>query len=380
MNTKPVVNQGFKIKLYPTKEQEHKLISFMNARIKSWNYGVEIQDRQLEKEEPLLNLKELKENFSNELKTNPEYFWITEEGVPFHLFHFSLRDVNTAYNRYLKGISNRPKYKSVKDRKKSFVQRNDMKQVNKGKVQVNKIGSIACNQHQLSRVSRLEGKKVLPTLTYDGMDFYYSVSVETAVVNLNTPITEPIGIDVGIRDLMYVSDGTVVRSNLSDITHLLRRRQLLSQKIGRAYSNTSKGNKSNNLKKLEEKLLVVNKQISDYQNTHIYQEIASIIGKNPEYVVMEELKVSNMIKNKNLAKSLNQAKFRFIRDQVAYKCLVHGIPFYLASPKFPSTKLCSGCGSYNDPKTSKTYKCLSCGLVIDRDYNASINLKNYPIK
>lgn len=380
MNIKNSVNYGFKVKLYPTKEQEKKIIAFMNARIASWNYGLEVQNGRLEKGEKLINLSELKDMFKKAMETEERYQWIIEEGVPFHLFHFSLRDVNTAYNRYLKKISKRPNFKSVKQRKKSFVQRNDMKQVHKDKIQINKIGRIECDQHQLRRFAHLEGKKVIPTISYDGLDFYYSVSIEKEITPLEVEKTEPLGIDLGIRDLLHMSDGTVVKGVEGDISHLIRRRELLSKRLGRLYKDTDKNDKSQNLKKLEEGLLKVNKKISNYLESHIYQEVSKIINRNPEYIVLEDLKVSSMVKNKNLSYSLNQSKFRFIRDQIEYKCGIHGIPLYLAPSKYPSTKTCSRCGERNDPKTSKIYKCDKCELEIDRDLNASLNLKNYPIK
>lgn len=374
------VNKGYKIVIYPTKEQERKIHQFMNARIVSWNFGLEKQSELLERNDSLLTLSELKDLFKKELETNSKYQWIKEEGVPFHLFHFSLRDLNTAFNRYLKKKSKYPKFKSTRDTYKSFVQRNDMKQFQKDKVQINKIGKVSCNEEQLDRMKNVRGKYVIPTISYDGLNYHYSVSIETDYTPINKPKTDPIGIDLGVRDLIHLSNGESLVVSEKEISHLLRREKLLAKKLGRAYQRTRGEGKSKNLIKLEKDKLKVNKKIRDYRNDKIYKAVSHIISKNPEYVVMEDLNVSGMRMNKPLSRSLNDNYFRFIRDQVEYKCNIHGIPFYLADRYYPSTKLCSGCGTKNYPGNSKMYECESCGLEIDRDLNAAINLREYPNK
>lgn len=364
---------GYKIKIYPTKEQEKKINLFIDARRAMWNLGVEVQLERLNSQENILKLVDLKKEVSTMLKGDA-YRWIADNGVPGHMLHFTLSDVNTAFNRYLKKISDKPRFKNKDSYPKSFVQRNDMKQFSRDCVQINKIGKVSCDLHQLERAISRDGKIVRPTISYDGVNYYFSVVIESDITILSATKTEPIGIDLGIRTLMTLSDGREYSIDYEPIKHLIRRKHLISKKLGRAYQ---KETKSNNTKKLEKELLQVNKKISNYQNTAIYKMISDIVSANPEYVAMENLSLSNMVKNKNLSKSLNEAKFRFIRDQMEYKCKVYGIPFYLVGSKFPSTKKCSCCGERNDPKTSKVYKCSYCGTVIDRDLNASINIRDH---
>jgi len=363
---------GYKIKLYPTKEQKEKIGIFIDARRAMWNLGVEVQTARLESQEKILKLTELKKEVSTRLKSE-QYAWVNGNGVPSHMLHFTLSDVNTAFNRYLKKISDKPRFRDKKSYPKSFVQRNDMKQFSRDCVQINKIGRVSCDLHQLNRVLSREGKAVRPTVSYDGVNYYFSIVIESEVSTIDSPKSEPIGIDLGIRTLMTLSDGSEYNIDYEPIKHLVRRKHLISKKLGRAYQQETK---SKNTLKLEKELLRVNKKISNYQNTAIYKMISDIVGTNPRYVAMENLSLSNMVKNKNLSKKLNEAKFRFIRDQLEYKCKIHGIPFYLVGAKFPSTKKCSNCGERNDPKTSKVYKCSHCGLVIDRDLNASINIRD----
>lgn len=370
MNNK--AHYGYRVRIYPTKEQSERIDVFIDARRAIWNLGVEIQSSLLRNQESILKLVDLKKEVSERLK-EPEYEWLSRYGVPSHMNHFTLSDVNTAYNRYLKKISDIPRFKSKNSYPKSFVQRNDMKQFSRDCIQINKIGKIHCDLHQLERAQGREGKVARPTISYDGVNYYFSVVIESEVVNSINPESEPIGIDVGIRTLLTLSNGKEYNIDYEPIKHLIRRKSLISKRLGRAYQKTEK---SKNTMKLEKELLQVNKKISDYQNTHIYKMVSDIMKTNPKYVAMENLNLKNMVKNRNLSKKLNEAKFRFVRDQVEYQCRIHGIPFYLVGSKFPSTKQCSSCKTRNDPKTSKTYKCSSCGLVIDRDLNASINIRD----
>lgn len=348
----------------------------MDVRTAVWNLGVEIQNELLEKNEKLLGIADLKKEVQVRLEED-RFEWVRAIAYPSHLRHFSLSDVNTAFNRYLKKISDRPRFKSRELRNKSFVQRNDMKQFADNKVQINKVGKIECDQHQLQRASSICGKIVRPTVSTDGVSFYFSLSVEAPISYYDSRKTEPIGIDLGIRELLKLSTGEAYTINYEPISHLIRRKQLISKRLGNSYNKMTDRNKSKNLIKLEKSLLEVNKKISNYQNTHIYKFVKDIVSRNPEFIALEDLKLSCMVKNGNLSKSLNTAKFRFIRDQFEYQCGIHGIPIKFVPSKFPSTKTCSSCGSWNDPKTSKVYKCSSCGLTIDRDLNASYNIRDY---
>ncbi|MDN6424137.1 MAG: RNA-guided endonuclease TnpB family protein, partial [Tetragenococcus koreensis] len=110
---------------------------------------------------------------------------------------------------------------------------------------------------------------------------------------------------------------------------------------------------------------------------NINKQISYIISTKPKAIVMEDLAVSHMLKNRHVARQLERAKFRYIRDQFQYKCERAGIDFMLADRWYPSSKICSYCGVKNKlGKGQRTYKCKECGLEIDRDLNASINLKN----
>ena len=112
-------------------------------------------------------------------------------------------------------------------------------------------------------------------------------------------------------------------------------------------------------------------------NDNINKEISFILSSKPKAIVMEDLAVSYMLRNRHVSRQLNRAKFRYIRDQFQYRCERQGIYFMLADRYYPSSKICSSCNEKNKlGKGQRIYKCKNCGLEIDRDLNASINLKN----
>ena len=139
--------------------------------------------------------------------------------------------------------------------------------------------------------------------------------------------------------------------------------------------------KTNNIIKLEKKIKLIYRKLTNIRDNHIHQSTSKIIKLNPYRVVMEDLNIKGMMKNKNLSKAIQEQKlYEFIR-QMKYKCNFNCIEFVQVDRFYPSSKLCSDCGfKKKDLKLSdRIYKCDNCGLVIDRDKNASINLGNYKL-
>ena len=156
----------------------------------------------------------------------------------------------------------------------------------------------------------------------------------------------------------------------------------MQRQISRKYEANKDGNKfvkTNNIVKLEKQIKLLHRKLSNIRNNHIHQATNKVIKLKPYRVVMEDLNVSGMMKNKHLAKAIQeQCFYEFIR-QMKYKCEFNGIDFVQVDRWYPSSKTCSCCGSIKQDLKLKDriYKCNDCGLEIDRDKNASINLGNY---
>ena len=156
----------------------------------------------------------------------------------------------------------------------------------------------------------------------------------------------------------------------------------MQRQVSRKYEVNKDGNKfvkTNNIVKLEKQIKLLNRRLSNIRINHIHQATNKVIKLKPYRVVMEDLNISGMMKNKHLAKAIQeQCFYEFIR-QLKYKCEFNRIEFVQVDRWYPSSKTCSHCGSIKQDLKLKdrVYKCNDCGLEIDRDKNASINLSNY---
>lgn len=374
MNKENMIYQGYKLPLYPTKEQKEKLEVIFNAKIKIYNWAWEQQKNLLEKEEKVLSRIPLRNKYVEMAKENEEFSWMLGT-VPDHISYFAIDDLNNQIKRVLTKKASKVSFKSVKDKHKTFSQRNDIKLFKNGKVQISKIGLVKTSKHMINRVPEIPNKKYLASIriTKNNDNYYISFNVLQEKKPLNKK-GEVIGIDLGITKLMVTSEGYEVNRPDSLVRVYEKKLRRLKRRAGKVYRS---GKRSKNLDKLEKEISKISKKIENVLNDNINKEIAFILSSNPKAIVMEDLAVSNMVKNRHVSRQLNRAKFRYIRDQFQYRCERQGIDFMLADRYYPSSKICSSCNEKNKlGKGQRTYKCKNCGLEIDRDLNASINLKN----
>ena len=160
-----------------------------------------------------------------------------------------------------------------------------------------------------------------------------------------------------------------------------RRKRRLQRSISRSYEKNKKKGKyceTNNVIKKERLLLKVNHRLSNIRNDYLHQTTTEIVNRKPRFICIEDLNVSGMMKNKHLSKAVQCQGFYEFHRQLEYKCKDKGIQLIVADRFYPSSKLCSCCGNIKkDLKLSdRIYKC-DCGNVIDRDFQAALNLKAY---
>lgn len=179
------------------------------------------------------------------------------------------------------------------------------------------------------------------------------------------------------------SDGTKYKNiNKSQkVKKLEKQKRRLQRSISRSYEKNKKGEsycKTNNVIKKENKLLKLNHRLTNIRKNYLNQTTSEIVNRKPRFICIEDLNVSGMMKNRYLSKVVQQQGFYEFRRQLEYKSAWNNIPVIIADRFFPSSKLCSCCGSIKkDLKLSdRIYKC-ECGNVIDRDFQAALNLKRY---
>jgi putative transposase len=216
---------------------------------------------------------------------------------------------------------------------------------------------------------RFDGKTKQVTISYRAGKFYASILVETNDYNPHNPNKDIVGVDLGIKELAVLSDGTVIKSNNA----LKRNLKTLARKQ-RQLSKKQKG--SNNRAKAKLKVAKLHKRIAD-QRQAVLHELSDHLTRNYKTIVLEDLNVKGMVRNRKLARSISDAGFGYLRQMVEYKAELRGNTVVIADRFFPSSKTCSGCGQIHQiTLADRTLSC-DCGLTIDRDLNAAINLENY---
>ena len=302
----------------------------------------------------------------------------------------AIKDACNAYKRFFRRQCKYPKFKSKKHSIPSFYQDNLKIRFTDTHVKVEKLlTSKKQNKQKLNWIKLCEKgriptdcKYMNPRFTYDGLYWYVSVSIEVDD-NTATPSNEGIGIDLGVKDLAICSDNNTYKNinKTQTVKKLEKRKRKLQRSISRKYEKNKKGAnycKTSNIIKREKELLKLNRRLTNIRHNYLHQTTSEIIKRKPSFICMEDLNVSGMMKNKHLSKAVQQQGFYEFRRQIEYKSAWNNISVVIADRFFPSSKLCSCCGIIKkDLKLSdRIYKC-ECGNVIDRDYQAALNLKRY---
>ena len=168
----------------------------------------------------------------------------------------------------------------------------------------------------------------------------------------------------------------------SRVRRLKKKMRRLQRKVSRKYIKNKKGEsyqKTRNIIKSEKQLLRVTHRLTNIRTNYMQQVSTEIVKREPSFIAMEDLNVSGMMKNRHLARAIQEQKLAEFYRMMQYKCDWHGIRLITADRFYASSKLCSVCGHKKpDLKLSdRIYRCEHCGTVIDRDYNASLNLYQY---
>ena len=248
-----------------------------------------------------------------------------------------------------------------------------------GKLQIPTIGDVRFGS--VREGFDLSCKKQVANISFDGKHWYlsYTENVKSQVAEL-PDYTDGVGVDLGIKTLATVSDGTTVPNikTFRRVRILNKRLKRLQRKVSRKYliNKCNKHNKTRNIIKLERQIKLIHRSLRNIRINHIRKFVSDLVKKQPQYIAIEDLNVKGMMKNKHLAKDVANCSFYSIREQLMRKATERCIAVGLVDRFYPSSKTCSNCGHYNkDLKLSqRVYHCSHCQEKIDRDFNASLNL------
>ena len=354
-----------KVRLKPTNEQEIKMWKSSGTARYIYNWTLARQEENYKRGGQFISDRTLRKEITQIKRT--ELLWLNE--VSNNVAKQAVKDACNAYKRFFQGIVNKPRFKSKKKSKVSFYNANDKLKVKKGCVLLEKIGWVITSE-QLPVSCRYMN----PRIVFDGKYWYLSVGIEQE--HYSQELTgEVIGVDVGIKELAVCSNGMISKNinKTERIKKLEKRLRRLQRSVSRKYENNKQGNcfiKTNNILRQEKQIKLLHRRLKNIRTNHLHQETSKIVKTKPSTIIMENLNIKDMMKNKHLSKAISQQK-----------CEKYGIQFIQADGWYPSSKMCSCCG-YLKIKFSlseRIYKCKECSLEIDRDLNASINLSKYQL-
>ena len=381
--------KSIKVKLNPNNKQLTKLFQYAGCARFAYNWAINREEENHKQGNKFLSDMDLRKEFT-QLKKLQEFKWLNE--VSNNVTKQAIKDACSAYKNFFKGQSKFPKFKSRKHSTPSFYQDNVKIQFTENHVKVEGFSmSKKQNKQKLNWIKLCEKgriptncKYLNPRFTYDGLYWYVSVSIEVDDDTENTlPSNEGIGIDLGIKDLAVCSDGNTYKNinKTQRVKKLEKKKRRLQRSVSRKYDKNKKGEnycKTSNIIKREKELLKISKRLTNIRHNYLHQTTSEIIKRKPSFICIEDLNVSGMMKNRHLSKAVQEQKFYEFRRQIEYKAKWNNIPVIIADRFFPSSKMCSCCGHIKkDLKLSdRIYKC-ECGNIINRDFQASLNLKKY---
>ena len=379
-----------RVMLLPNNKQKTKLFQYANTARFAYNWALGREQENYKNGGKFISDGDLRKEFT-QLKKTEEYAWLNE--IDCDVPKQAIKDACDSYKRFFKGYSKFPRFKSKKKSVPKFYQDNVKIKFTDTHVKLMLVagkGKASSKRNQKFCRVRLAEHGRIPTdckyynprIKYDGLNWWITVGIEyedSATLQSN----EGIGIDLGIKDLAICSDGNTYKNiNKSQkIKKLEKRKRRLQRSISKKYEKNKKGGsycKTSNIVKSEKELLKLNHRLTNIRQNYLHQTTTEIVKTKPSYIVLEDLNVKGMMKNRHLSKAVQQQGFREFRRQIEYKSAWNNIPVIIADRFFPSSKLCSCCGNIKkDLKLSdRIYKC-ECGNVIDRDYQAALNLKRY---
>lgn len=357
------MNRSCRTELDPTASQREAFARACGVARWAWNFGL----RRCEEERAAGRKRPTAIDLSKEvvLLKKSECSWLgeTSKWVPAE----TLRDLEATWKRFFAARKagqryGRPRFKRKRDGAGSF--RVYDASVEAGRVYLPLIGWVRLKE----RGYLPEGKGMRATVTHHAGRWYVTVLAEVEPAPPKTT-GEVLGVDLGIKTLATLSDGTTF-TNHRFLAQAERRMRMLNKAVSRKRKGSA------NRRKAVRRLARLHQHIANCRRDALHKT-SHAITKRAQTIVLEDLNVSGMVQNRRLAKALSDASMGEVRRQLVYKAEARGVTVVTAGRFYPSSKTCSRCGEVKETLTlaERTFAC-ACGLTIDRDVNAAINLRN----
>ncbi len=374
---------SYKTEINPTKEQVQTIKQTIGTCRYIYNFYLATQKERYNRGEKLQSAMDFNKWLNNDyLPKHIEYAWIKE--VSSKSIKQSITNAYNAYQRFFKKQSKFPKFKKKgKSDVKMYFVKTDAKAI------------IYCERHRIKIPTlgwvRLKEKGYIPT-TKSGLiirsgtisekaeRYYVSVLIDVPQKEVDKPTNQGVGIDLGIKDLAICSNKQIfgnINKN-KEIKKLEKKLKREQRSLSRMYDNKKKGELTQkNIQKQKRKIQKLHQRLTNIRTDYINKTIAEIVKTKPSYIAIEDLNISGMIKNRHLSKAISQQKLYEFRTKLTNKCHQNNIELRIVDRWFPSSKICNCCGNIKkDLKLSDRIYICACGYIEDRDYNASLNIRD----
>ena len=389
------LQRAYKVEIKPTPSQIKKINQSIG--VCRWLYNeylatnnklyAQFKEGLIDKKQAFMSANDFDKYINNEVKVLDEYSWINNCGSKAR--KKAIKNAETAYKRFFKGQSSFPKFKkkNKSDVKLYFPKNNktDWK-IDRHRIMIPTLKNVRLKEYGYIPVA---AKVISGTVSKKANRYYVSVIIDTENTSQEN-MNQGIGIDLGIKDFATCSglDKPYKNINKTQRVRKLEKKLLREQKkLSRKYESLKLRNKKEkgdatrqNIQKQIVKVQILHQRLANIRTDYINKVVSSVVRNKPQYITIEDLNVKGLMKNKHLSKAVAEQKFYEFRNKLTNKCHALGIELRIVNRFYPSSKLCHSCGSIKKDLKLKDriYKC-ECGYVADRDYNASLNLRDAKI-
>ena len=360
-----------KIRILPTPEQEVQL--WKTAGVARWAHNYVVASK---REDPDLEESVLRKRIT-QLKRTEEYSWLKEVGNT--AIKQSVIDCFRSYR-----TRGRAKFHKKDTTRPSFnISHETVLKLDNFHVRCERLGSIKTAEI-FPTLPSTQKHYSNPVISYDNKYWYISVCIENEVRDLEAP-TNPVGIDLGVKNLAVIATNKDHIRTFSSINKTVRVKKLerklrrYQRKLDRQRSMRPFGTEIyslKNYKKTKKQIQLIYRTLTNIRDNYLHQVTTWVVKTKPSAIVLENLAVRNMMRNRHLAKAIQDQKFYTFRSMITYKAARQSIPVILAGRFLPSSKTCHNCGCVkrNLSLSERTFVCEDCGYRMDRDINAAMNL------
>jgi putative transposase len=370
------IQRAYKVEIKPNNKQKTLLNKSFGVARFAFNWALDRKIKAYKKDKTNLSAYDLIKELTALKKT--EFPWMYE--VSKSALQISILDLQEAYKNFFRRLKNKeknvgfPKFKSKRNNKDSFRYIDGSSKgwyITNSQINIPKVGHVRLKEKGYIPVNDPNVKYNSVTVSKENNKYYVSVQCEVEIQEPNKEIEEVIGVDLGIKTLATVSNGQTFEN-----PKVLKKHQKKLKRLQRRVSKKKQGSK--NRRKAINKLSKLHGKIKNIRKDNLHKMTTVLVKTKRRVIVIEDLNVEGMVKNHHLANAVSDASFYEAKRQLEYKTSWYGGVVFKVDRWFPSSKLCSSCGVIKeDLKLSqRTYNC-ECGLSLDRDLNAAINLRNY---